>query len=256
MTSTPQQPPAGWYPDPAGTDGERFWDGVGWSSSTRDKPTQEPTPPQPYQAAQPAQGYGDPYQAQPTQQPPQASFAYGYATRDPYAQVGPRAAGFWWRVLGYVLDSIVVAIVANMVSAMLGFNAMMDAALQRWVREVDIWSTSGALGQPPMPGSDFFMPIVYSSVVTFVVFAIYRTVLLGTISATLGQLALGLRSVPVGGDATAKLTWGAAALRGILGAVIYSIFLLTILSGILVLGTTRNQNLSDLASKTQVLKVR
>jgi hypothetical protein len=28
-------PPAGWYPDPSGRPGERWWDGVGWSDRTR-----------------------------------------------------------------------------------------------------------------------------------------------------------------------------------------------------------------------------
>ena len=44
MTNSPQQPPAGWYPDPAGSGGERFWDGVAWSQSTRDKAAPQPAP--------------------------------------------------------------------------------------------------------------------------------------------------------------------------------------------------------------------
>lgn len=28
-------PPAGWYPDPAGSGGERYWDGQTWSNATR-----------------------------------------------------------------------------------------------------------------------------------------------------------------------------------------------------------------------------
>jgi hypothetical protein len=28
-------PPAGWYPDPSGRPGERWWDGRGWSEHTR-----------------------------------------------------------------------------------------------------------------------------------------------------------------------------------------------------------------------------
>ncbi|MGH9093088.1 MAG: DUF2510 domain-containing protein, partial [Acidimicrobiales bacterium] len=28
-------PPAGWYPDPSGMSGERWWDGRGWSPHVR-----------------------------------------------------------------------------------------------------------------------------------------------------------------------------------------------------------------------------
>ena len=38
--STPQ-PSAGWYPDPAGSGDERYWDGTGWSDVTR--PDSRPT---------------------------------------------------------------------------------------------------------------------------------------------------------------------------------------------------------------------
>jgi hypothetical protein len=31
----PQLPPAGWYRDPSGRPGERWWDGRGWSALTR-----------------------------------------------------------------------------------------------------------------------------------------------------------------------------------------------------------------------------
>jgi Protein of unknown function (DUF2510) len=31
----PMAPPAGWYPDPSGTDGERWWTGGQWSEHTR-----------------------------------------------------------------------------------------------------------------------------------------------------------------------------------------------------------------------------
>lgn len=32
---TPELPPAGWHPDPAGSDQERFWDGENWTAQLR-----------------------------------------------------------------------------------------------------------------------------------------------------------------------------------------------------------------------------
>jgi hypothetical protein len=34
----PSLPPAGWYPDPSGQPGERWWDGRGWSEHVRPAP--------------------------------------------------------------------------------------------------------------------------------------------------------------------------------------------------------------------------
>jgi Protein of unknown function (DUF2510) len=34
----PDLPPAGWFPDPSGRPGQRWWDGRGWTELTRDGP--------------------------------------------------------------------------------------------------------------------------------------------------------------------------------------------------------------------------
>ncbi len=36
--------PAGWYPDPSGVGGLRWWDGAGWTSHTQAAPLQAPVP--------------------------------------------------------------------------------------------------------------------------------------------------------------------------------------------------------------------
>lgn len=54
-TNTPL-PPAGWYPDPQGGDGQRWWNGSGWSNETR--PAQAPVPPPAPPAAPAAPAYG------------------------------------------------------------------------------------------------------------------------------------------------------------------------------------------------------
>jgi hypothetical protein len=40
-------PPAGWYPDPAGPNSQRWWDGVQWSQQTRPIVVAPPPPPPP-----------------------------------------------------------------------------------------------------------------------------------------------------------------------------------------------------------------
>ena len=53
MTSTAGPPtPAGWYPDPAGTDQLRWWDGAAWTAHLSPRPTPVPSP-APYVAPTP-----------------------------------------------------------------------------------------------------------------------------------------------------------------------------------------------------------
>ncbi len=51
---TQATPPAGWYADPSGQHGFRYWDGAGWTEQVRD--TQSGSP----DGAAPAQGWGTP----------------------------------------------------------------------------------------------------------------------------------------------------------------------------------------------------
>ncbi|WP_084104148.1 DUF2510 domain-containing protein [Demequina sp. NBRC 110056] len=44
-SGAPRLPPAGWLPDPAHTDLERFWDGARWTGRTRDRFTRVESPP-------------------------------------------------------------------------------------------------------------------------------------------------------------------------------------------------------------------
>lgn len=242
MTNAPQQPPAGWYPDPAGSDGERFWDGQGWSQSTRDREVAEP-PAQPM-----APSYGRPQQ-------PDYGYAYATAQPSPYAQQGPQPAGFGWRLLGFVLDNILINIVVSLLTAAVGLDAILQSSMDRWLRELVIFSENPA-GDIPLPDSEFWTFTLYSLLISFVLYGLYRTIMYATLGGTLGQLGLGMRVVRVGADTSTKLSWGSAALRGFLGALLYSTGLLTVITGVFALATARKQTIQDLASRTQVLKIR
>lgn len=230
MTNAPQQPPAGWYPDPAGSGDERYWDGVAWSQSTRDKPVPDlavipPPAPVPAYAPQPA-------------------------------SVGSVPASFGWRLLGFFIDFIIIYFLGSFALNFSGVGTSLDGELTRWLRELSIWA-EGTLADPlPMPSAGFWTALLLSSLLNIAVYAVYRTILLGTLSATVGQLAAGLRTVKVGDDASTRLGWGAATIRGVVGAILYQQVLIGFVNGIFAAFTRNRQTLSDMISKTQVIKIR
>ncbi len=235
MTHAPQQPPAGWYPDPAGTDGERYWDGIAWSQATRDKVVLAPPPEAPNASyGQPAAGYGR-----------------------PMSGAGVRTgAPFGWRFLGFAIDFILFNVVGGLVLSATGVSQRLDGELDRWMKAFLLWADTGATGDVPMPSPEFWNVALLSTVISIAVFALYRTVMLGLFSATVGQLAVGLRTVRLGAEPTSKLGWGVAALRGVIGAILYQHFLVGFVNGIFAAFTKNRQTLSDMLSKTQVLKIR
>ena len=235
MTHAPQQPPAGWYPDPAGTDGERYWDGIAWSQATRDKVVLPPPP------AAPAASYGQP------------SAGYGRPMSGDAARTG---APFGWRFLGFVIDFVLFSVVGGLVLSATGVSQRLDGELDRWMKAFLLWADTGATGAVPMPSAEFWKVGLLSTVISIAVFALYRTVMLGLFSATVGQLAVGLRTVRLGAEPTSKLGWGVAALRGVIGAILYQHFLVGFVNGIFAAFTKNRQTLSDMLSKTQVLKIR
>jgi uncharacterized RDD family membrane protein YckC len=99
------QVPAGWYPDPdpaaAGRSALRYWDGSAWTSHV----TADSTP------------------VTPT----------GPTTPD-----GEPLAGWWWRVLAYVIDSITVSVVAGIASipAQMKFQRALEPVTAEWDRRI------------------------------------------------------------------------------------------------------------------------
>jgi len=74
---------AGWYPDPAGSPDERWWDGTRWSPQTRPSSTVRTgyaTPAAPQPDYQTPQVYGQPVY---TQNPYQNSPSYGFPASQP-----------------------------------------------------------------------------------------------------------------------------------------------------------------------------
>ncbi|MDO5676465.1 MAG: RDD family protein [Propionibacteriaceae bacterium] len=254
MTNSAQQPPAGWYPDPAGSGGERFWDGVAWSQSTRDQEV-PPAAPEPQSYATPSgQQYNQSYQQQPYQQQYGQPYQQGYGT--PYGSVGPRPAGFWWRFLGYVIDGIILGILTQIVTTMLGIQAALNRASEAWARDMVIWIENSSPDAPfPMPGPDFTAATFQISIVAGILMILYRIGMYAWKSATLGQMALGMKLVKA--DAPdEKLSMGTIVLRAVVSSVLYSITLVNIANGLAAAFTSKKQTIGDMIARTQVLKIR
>lgn len=243
MSDTPKQPPAGWYPDPAGGQGERFWDGEAWSQSTRDRvqpesqggvPTVDPRL-APY-AGGPAQGSGQPYP--------------GGTARMVPAQGGFALATFWWRVLGYLIDSIILLLPSTLLTGALSERA--QSGLELYLNRLLLAGFDGG-DLPPLSGAlvwDLFLLFL----IPMVLWGVYRTVTLGFMQATLGQRLCGLRVAKLGDEQLEPIGWRTAVIRGFGGAVLFQ--LISFFAVITVLFTDRRQTVADLLSKTVVVNTR
>jgi uncharacterized RDD family membrane protein YckC len=96
------QTPADWYPDPSDGHRLRYWDGSAWTAHVAPSPV----------AAQPA----------------------GPTTPD-----GEPLAGWWWRVLAYVIDSFIVGTVASVAAlpAQIQIQRELIPVMDRFSRELE-----------------------------------------------------------------------------------------------------------------------
>ncbi len=150
MSSVPPPPsgppPPGWYPDPSGQPALRWWDGTAWTS----------------------------HLAQP--QPPMAPRRQRGQV---VTQAGPfELAGWWLRLAGYVIDSIVVGVPLLVIGFIIGVTNLVT---QSSVSGTAVSLSSGAK-----------VAVVAVSVVAEVG---YPLVLFRFCSQTVGMIAVGVRAV-------------------------------------------------------------
>jgi uncharacterized RDD family membrane protein YckC len=233
------QIPAGWYPDPTAPPATpphlRYWDGNAWTE---------------HAAASPG---------------PAAYAAGGPTTPD-----GVPLAGWWWRVLAYVIDGFVVGVPAALASLpaeisaqdrINGLTDQLDSANPDWGL---FWHTYADILRDQLIWQ---LPFVLLGVAYFVVMLRWK-------GATLGQLATGLQ-VRLR-EAPGRLPWRAICLRvlvlNVLG-MLPTVFLALgawpvalVLGAVLVVFTPLNllwplwdknrQALHDKLARTNVVKVR
>ncbi len=251
MTSQP-----GWHPDPVppqpGQPAQlRYWDGTRWTEHIA--PAQPPTAADQYAAAPAYAGTYGAYGA-----------TYAGAKPRPATPDGVPLAGWWQRVLAYVLDAIVVGIIAGIIAT-------------PWIRDAyhiyrdwfdDVLRTSEAGNTSNIDTAqlqrDLARPLAFVLGIQLVVGFGYHVGFLMWKQATPGKLIVGLRvrlrdqpgRMPLG---TVLLRWLGQFGVGILGLIPFVGSLTGIYSLLDVLWPLwddKKQAVHDKLAKTNVVRVR
>jgi len=173
------QIPAGWYPDPApAQSGQpplvRYWDGAMWTAHVSPAgPTAAPMAP-----AQPAYVAAAPEASGPT-------------TPD-----GEPLAGWWWRVLAYIIDGALISVASNILSlpAQISFQRDFQDVMDDFQQQVDANPDNVDVGHFFDLLIDVFRDHAFWLFVPTLVFTVlYGGGMLWWRGATLGKLAVGLR---------------------------------------------------------------
>lgn len=240
MSFSAAPPPAGWYADPAGSGGERYWDGGDWSHVTRPAGglsggTQQHAP---YGQGAP-QGQANPYG------PGSPQGQAGYGAQMPRQ---PGLAGFWWRVLAAVLDSLVVSVPFGIVVWLVARGPIEE--LGQWYEEVINRALQGDMTQPPTPDG----ALTYITIVVAILWIIYRTVMVALKGGTVGQLITGLRVVPFGSPMETIPGWGTSAIRAVSAMVLLQIPIVGLIDVLVMLFNAKKQTVHDMIARTVVIK--
>lgn len=225
--------PQGWYPDPAGGAGLRWYDGEQWT------------------------GYAA----------PPASDALGSASASavPTAPDGRPLAGWGSRLGAYVIDSLVVGAVATV----LGIPWWIQV-VREYATFLDELTTAAEAGRSSSVSSldlyaDIAGPLVVLTVITLLVGLVYHAAQLRGRSSTLGMRAVGVE-VSTWEPRSGPLPWRVVMVRwatfygvGILSVVPFLgwlVSLYVILAGLWPLWDGRSQGLHDKAAGTVVVRSR
>ena len=248
--------PGGWYPDPVNSAQERYWDGWQWSRNTRPRAGAAPAasgPSGPGYAAYPTQ----PAAGQPQGHPGYPAYARGPAGPVATTADGVRLAGWWWRVLAAVLDSVLVSAVVSI----LAFPIWQTMAVKLQAYTDLVFANQPSGGTPPPLEIGMLLTPREQLIITALslgVGMLYHVAFLRWRAATPGKLICGLRVVPVDrGRTTEKLSWNTIGIRSAIRVMpgITSILTVFVLfDSLLPLWHPKRQAIHDLAAKTQVVR--
>ena len=252
-----QMPPSGWYPDPVDHTQERFWDGTSWTTRQRPPATQQQPPyDQQVPAAQPRQvGY-------PSSGYPQAGYEvqgysqYRAAGRGPTTADGVPLSGWWRRAGATILDSLIIGVLSSI--AILPFLNTLTAGMEAWMSDLILAAQTG--GAAPLytdPQYGLSGPLTTIYIISLLISVVYATAMLIWKSATLGQLAMGLRVVPLDkGRQQQGLSFATSLLRNVAYYALSAITFVALINVLVPLGNMRRQALHDMIARTQVVKIR
>lgn len=161
-----------------------------------------------------------------------------------------RLAGWWWRVLAAIVDSLILMVPFSVLQ-----NWIMGSRLDHINNFVD--DTLGALvagtALPTVP-PELMNLIMLNVALTMLMWAVYRIVMVARSGGTLGQLATGLRVARDGDPELQLVGWGTAVKREGLAVLFQQIPLFGILNVLAPVVSRKNQTFHDMIAKTVVVK--
>lgn len=277
-------PSAGWYPDPAGGPRLRYWNGRAWTTHV--------SPPDPEPVAVPVEQPGEPpaVAAQPAAPPPgpptdvsvPPAAAAPWTTLPPPAMATPQRApssghrlgpdgqllaGWWRRFAGYLIDALLVGVVAAVLLTVVagvtgGFGTLIDSAtwnelLAKSEANPGYQPSEAELRQLIGPG---LLPFLgWLSVLSLVLSFGNGVLLVAASGQTIGDRVVGTRKVTAGRRVPG---FGAAALRWLIPGVLNALQVVPLIGVIALTGwildylwplwDARSQALHDKAAHTFV----
>ena len=205
-----------------------------------------------------------PYGGQPMGNQPAGTQPYGYQPYgyQPYGDPGapqwaqqPNYAHWGWRLLGYIIDALLLSLVAGLIAN--PFLGDYYQAFNRWQFDLEAAVRAGSTAIPwPWDYYGYLSGLMISALIGLAVAFIYHVAMLTTLGASLGKLAVGLRVVPATDLGAKKLPFATAAVRQLCFLLFNYILIFNVVNWLSPLWREKRQAFHDSAAKTVVLKVR